>query len=158
MAHLEDKNMCRWSGCSFPPGRSQLRAHLCSHIGSTVTACPLCPLEFTSLQAVDAHLRKFHLPHEYIREAAEIEEDVQLFRTRDQIEEVPSNSGPLKFARPLQDWVTHDSSHPLSDFPFCSALAWSHGIRRGEWDPIFSFFLSYLPNQIGRASCRERVF
>ena len=63
-----------------------------------------------------------------------------------QIEEEPPSSGPPESAGLLQDWVTHDSSHPLSDFPFCSALAWCHEIRRGEWDPIFSFFLSYLPN------------
>lgn len=152
MAHLEENNMCRWSGCSRSLGtgsffwKSQLRSHLCSHIGSTVTACPLCPLEFTSLHGADAHLREYHPSHEYVRGAVQVEPDVQLFGTSYQLGEELSSSGSLKFARLLQDWVAHDSSHPLSDFPFCSALAWSHGIRRGEWDPIFSFFLSYLPN------------
>ena len=145
-------NICRWSGCGRPgeKGRlfwkSHLKAHLCSHIGLTVASCPLCRQDFTSLQAVDVHLKDHHMPHEFVREEGEVEEDVRLLKMSDQIgEELPS-SGPPESAGLLQDWVTHDSSHPLSDFPFCSALAWSHEIRRGEWDPIFSFFLSYLPN------------
>lgn len=149
MAHL-DGNLCRWSGCSRPLGagrffwKSQLKAHLCAHIGSMVAACPLCRQEFTSLQAVNVHLRDHHTSDQYPWEEVEVGDDVPPFGMSDQIEDEPP-SRP-ESARSLQDWVTHDLSHPLSDFPFCSALAWSHEIRRGEWDPIFSFFLSYLPN------------
>ena len=110
-----------------------------------------CNVQCPSRELPQSHIDTEHMAHlegnnhEYVRMAVEVEPNVQLLGTSDQIEEEPSSSSHSEFARPLQGWVTHDSSHPLSDFPFCSALAWSHGIRRGEWDAIFSFFLSYLP-------------
>lgn len=149
IVHLQG-NSCRWSGCSRPRGKgrffrkSQLKAHLCSHLGLTVASCQLCRQEFTSLKVVDAHLWNNHTLHEHVREEVEVEDGVRLLGTSDQVED-ESTSRP-ESTRPLQDWAIHNSSHPLSDVPFCSALAWSHEIRRGEWDPIFSFFLSYLPN------------